>query len=74
MKRVGDGSEANDEPLPKRRKPEGETATTTTEGDTALESAAPNVAPAIPEEPRPVAVKVRMTVTSGFYVRSFVHE
>lgn len=74
VKRVG-GSEANDEPLPKRRKPEdGGTATATTEDDTAPSGAASNAAPAIPEEPRPVAAKVRMTVTSGFYVRSFVHE
>lgn len=75
VKRVGDGSETDDEPLTKRRKPEdGEITTTTTEDDTALDGAASNAALAMPEESKPVAVKVRMTVTSGFYVRSFVHE
>lgn len=75
MKRAGGGSEVNDEPLPKRRKPEdGETITTTVAGVAAPGGTAANAALAIPETPRPVAVKVRMTVGSGFYVRSFVHE
>lgn len=75
VKRVGGGSEVNDEPLPKRRKPEdGETIATTVADVAVPDGTAANTAPATPETPRPVAVKVRMTVGSGFYVRSFVHE
>lgn len=69
MKRVGGG----DEPLAKRRKPKDGGVATATAGDAAAPGyVAANAA--TPEEPRPVAIKVRMTVASGFYVRSFVHE
>lgn len=75
VKRAGGGLEVNGEPLAKRRKPkDGETATTTVGDVAAPDGAADNATPETPGEPRPVAVKVRMTVASGFYVRSFVHE
>lgn len=75
VKRAGDESETSDEPLAKKRKPEDcEMVTTMAEDVDVSGVAAANATPGKSEEPRPVAVKVRMTVGSGFYVRSFVHE
>lgn len=75
VKRAGGESETSDEPLAKKRKPEDCEMVTTIAGDVDVPGvAAANATPGKSEEPRPVAVKVRMTVGSGFYVRSFVHE
>lgn len=65
--RAGPGS--TDEPIAKRRKPGVEEITTVRVGDGINVPVGSR-----PAEPRPAAVTIRMTVTSGFYVRSLIHE